>query len=224
MATDKNEKTKKETAKKPAKTAAKKTTEKKSTVKTVKKADVKKTETKKAAPKKDTAKKSAKTTAVMDTTMGVIEIELYPDKAPLTVKNFIDYVKSGFYDGLIFHRVIPSFMIQGGGFDENMNQKKPKAPIKIESDNGLSNDRGTIAMARTNDPHSATSQFFINVVDNPFLNFREASAQGYGYAVFGKVTKGLDVADKIAAVQTGSHDYFQDVPLEFIIIKSVTLK
>lgn len=221
MATDKSEKIKKETAKKPTKTAVKKPVEKKTAAK---KADTKKTESKKPAPKKETAKKAAKTTAVMDTNMGVMEIELYPDKAPVTVKNFIDYAKSGFYDGLIFHRVIPSFMIQGGGFDENMSQKDPKAPIKIESDNGLSNDRGTIAMARTNDPNSATSQFFINVVDNSFLNFREASAQGYGYAVFGKITKGLEVADKIAAVKTGRYDYFEDVPVEFIIIKSVTVK
>lgn len=207
MATEKKEKTKKETAKTPTT----KTAKKKPTVK-------------KAAPKKEVTKKSGKTLAVMDTSMGVMEIELYPDKAPITVKNFIDYASSGFYDGLIFHRVIPSFMIQGGGFDDQMRQKEPKAPIKIESDNGLPNDRGTLAMARTNDPNSATSQFFINVVDNSFLNFREASAQGYGYAVFGKIIKGMDVADKIAAVKTGSYDYFNDVPLDFIIIKSITVK
>ena len=173
------------------------------------------------------AKKTKNTTkpvVEVITNFGSIEIELNPKAAPITVKNFLDYVKDGFYDGLIFHRVIPNFMIQGGGFDTDMVQKEPNKPIKIESDNGLKNSRGTIAMARTQDPNSATSQFFINVVDNSFLNFREASIEGYGYAVFGKVIKGMEVADKIADVETGHYEYFSDVPKEFVIIEKITVK
>ena len=209
--------------KKPAKkTAAKKDTTKKDTAKkpAAKKETVKKT----AAPKKTTAKKADKAqeskniNIIMKTNIGDVKLELYPDKAPVTVENFVSYIKDKFFDGLIFHRVIDGFMIQGGGFDENLHQKETKAPIKIESDNGLKNDRGTIAMARTSDPNSATSQFFINLVDNNFLNFRSPDVHGYGYAVFGKVTEGMDVVDKIATVPTGSIGYMQDVPKYLIQI------
>ena len=132
--------------------------------------------------------------------------ELYPEKAPNTVNNFISLANKGFYDGLTFHRVIPGFMIQGGGLTARMQQKDTEAPIKNEADNGLKNDRGTIAMARTMDPHSATAQFFINLVDNDFLNFQAPSGNGWGYCVFGKVTEGMDVVDKIAAVKTDGND------------------
>lgn len=158
---------------------------------------------------------------LITTSMGDIEVELYPDKAPVTVKNFLDYVKSGYYDGLIFHRVIKGFMIQGGGFNADMKEKATNAPIKIESDNGLKNERGTLAMARTNVPDSATSQFFINHTDNPFLNFKAPTQAGYGYAVFGKVIKGMDVVDKIALEETGSKGPHQDVPTKAVIIKSI---
>ena len=172
---------------------------------------------------------SGKTAAVnprvlISTSMGDIEAELYPDKAPITVKNFLDYVKDGFYDGLIFHRVIKGFMIQGGGFDADMKERSDKAPIKIESNNGLTNERGTLAMARTQDPNSATSQFFINHADNPFLNYKAATIAGYGYAVFGKVIKGMDVVDKIALVETGKKGFYSDVPLTPVIIKSIKVK
>ncbi|MBQ3033155.1 MAG: peptidyl-prolyl cis-trans isomerase [Deferribacterales bacterium] len=160
---------------------------------------------------------------LMETNYGNIELELYPDKAPQTVKNFVSYAKDGHYDGLIFHRVIKDFMIQGGGFDENMKEKPTKAPIPNEAYNGLKNERGTIAMARTNDPHSATSQFFINHKTNSFLNYKAQTTAGWGYAVFGKVINGMDVVDKIAGVETGSLGYFQDVPTEKIIIKKVTV-
>ena len=181
------------------KTTSKKTTAKKNTAKksTIKKA----TTTKKATTKKVTTKKTTKKVAgvnvLMKTNIGDIKIELYPSKAPVTVENFLAYVKENFYDGLVFHRVIENFMIQGGGFDEGLNQKQTKAPIIIESDNGLKNDRGTIAMARTNVPNSATSQFFINHANNDFLNFRSKDEAGYGYAVFGKVIDGMDVVDNI---------------------------
>ena len=155
-----------------------------------------------------TAQAQTKTTKVLiDTSMGQIEAELYADKASITVTNFLEYVNSKFYDGLIFHRIIPGFMIQGGGMTSDMKEKETRNPIKIESDNGLKNMRGTLAMARTNDPNSATSQFFINLVDNNFLNFRSPDVTGYGYAVFGKVTDGMDVVDKIATVPTGSFGY-----------------
>lgn len=205
------------------KTAAKKTTTKKSTAKktTAKKTAEKTTKTPKAAK----AKKAESSTVniLMKTNIGDIELELYPDKAPITVENFVSYINDKFFDGLIFHRVIDGFMIQGGGFDDRLSQKQTKSPIKIESDNGLKNDRGTIAMARTNDPNSATSQFFINLVDNNFLNFRSPDVSGYGYAVFGKVTKGMDVVDKIGTVPTGSIGYMQDVPKYLIQIETITL-
>ena len=155
---------------------------------------------------------------VMDTSMGTIKIELYPDKAPQTVKNFLGYVDDKFYDGTVFHRVIPGFMIQGGGFEPGMKEKQTKSPIKNESDNGLANERGTIAMARTSDPDSATAQFFINVKDNPGLN---ASGGRPGYAVFGKVIDGMDVADKIVNVQTTTRGRNENVPETDVIIKSV---
>ena len=139
---------------------------------------------------------------LLETTSGDILVELYPDKAPETVANFLKYVDNGFYNNTIFHRVIPGFMIQGGGLTARMQQKDTEAPIKNEADNGLKNDRGTIAMARTMDPHSATAQFFINLVDNDFLNFQAPSGNGWGYCVFGKVTEGMDVVDKIAKVKT----------------------
>jgi cyclophilin family peptidyl-prolyl cis-trans isomerase len=157
---------------------------------------------------------------VMETSKGTIKIELFPDKAPETVKNFLSYVDDKFYDGTIFHRVIRGFMIQGGGFDPEMRQKQTKAPIKNEASNGLSNARGTIAMARTMDPDSATAQFYINVVDNPALDAANAR-DGVGYCVFGKVTEGMDVVDQIRAVQTGVRGGMRDVPVEPVAIKSV---
>ena len=158
---------------------------------------------------------------VMETSLGTIKIELLEDKAPITVKNFLEYVDDGYYDGTVFHRVIGNFMIQGGGFTPDMKQKDTKPPIKNEADNGLENKRGTLAMARTNVVDSATSQFFINVVDNEFLNHQEKSAQGYGYAVFGRVVEGMDVVDKIKTVSTTTKGFHQDVPEEPVIIKSV---
>ena len=161
----------------------------------------------------------------LETTLGDIVLELDEDKAPITVKNFIQYVRDGFYSDTIFHRVIDGFMIQGGGFDAEMHQKTTGPPIKNEADNGLSNQRGTIAMARTPDPHSAGSQFFINLKDNPFLDHKEKSAQGWGYCVFGKVVEGMDVVDKIKKVQTGRAGHHDDVPLEPVsIIKAVVLE
>ncbi len=154
----------------------------------------------------------------LTTTMGDIVLELNPEKAPITSANFEQYVKDGFYDGLIFHRVIDGFMIQGGGFDADMNQKETRQPIQNEADNGLANDKYTIAMARTQDPHSATGQFFINVKDNDFLNFRAPTLSGWGYTVFGKVVKGQDVVDAIAKVETGSRGYFDDVPKAAVVI------
>ncbi|MGD9327077.1 MAG: peptidylprolyl isomerase, partial [Desulfobacterales bacterium] len=138
----------------------------------------------------------------METSKGKFVIELYPEKAPDTVKNFLNYVDTKFYDGTIFHRVIPKFMIQGGGFTADMKRKSAGAPIKNEADNGLKNERGTIAMARTNDPHSATAQFFINTVNNDFLNHKSKTTQGWGYVVFGKVVTGMDVVDAISSVKT----------------------
>lgn len=149
---------------------------------------------------------------------GIICAELYPEIAPNTVRNFISLVKKGFYDGVIFHRVIPGFMIQGGGLTARMQQKDTSAPIKNEADNGLKNDRGTIAMARTMDPHSATAQFFINLVDNDFLNFQAPSGNGWGYCVFGRVTEGMDVVDKIAKVKTTTVGMYQDVPSDLVVI------
>jgi peptidyl-prolyl cis-trans isomerase B (cyclophilin B) len=160
---------------------------------------------------------------MMTTTVGPITIELDADSAPKTVENFLSYVADGFYDGTIFHRVIDNFMIQGGGFTADMEQKSTQAPIENEANNGLKNQRGTIAMARTQDPHSATAQFFINVQDNDFLNHTGENMQGWGYAVFGKVTDGEDVLDKIRGVQTGSQAGHQDVPVEPIIIESAAI-
>ncbi len=160
---------------------------------------------------------------LMTTTVGPMTLELDADNAPKTVENFMSYVSSGFYDGTIFHRVINNFMVQGGGFTADMEQKATLAPIENEANNGLKNARGTIAMARTQDPHSATAQFFINVQDNDFLNHTGENMQGWGYAVFGKVSDGEDVLDKIRCVQTGSQAGHQDVPVEPIIIESVTV-
>jgi len=154
---------------------------------------------------------------VMKTSFGSVTMELYPDKAPETVKNFLQYVNDKFYDGTIFHRVIANFMIQGGGMDTKNNKKATRAPIKNEAANGLKNTVGTVAMARTNEPNSATAQFFINVKDNGFLDFRDPSAQGIGYCVFGKVTAGMDVVEKIKAVPTGA----QDVPNTQVVIESI---
>ena len=160
---------------------------------------------------------------LMTTTVGPMTLELDADNAPKTVENFLSYVSSGFYDGTIFHRVINNFMVQGGGFTADMEQKETQAPIENEANNGLKNAQGTIAMARTQDPHSATAQFFINVQDNDFLNHTGENMQGWGYAVFGKVTEGDDVLDKIRAAQTGSQAGHQDVPVEPIIIESVAI-
>ena len=160
---------------------------------------------------------------LMTTTVGPMTLELDADNAPKTVENFLSYVSNGFYDGTIFHRVINNFMVQGGGFTADMEQKATEAPIENEANNGLKNAYGTIAMARTQDPHSATAQFFINVQDNDFLNHTGENMQGWGYAVFGKVTDGEEVLDKIRGVQTGSQAGHQDVPVEPIIIESVTL-
>ncbi len=159
----------------------------------------------------------------LETSLGEITLELYPDKAPATVANFLQYVKDGFFNGTIFHRVIPTFMIQGGGFDAQMNQKPTKAPIKNEADNGLKNEAYTVAMARTMDPNSATAQFFINVADNQFLNHTAKTPQGWGYAVFGKVVKGQDVVDKIKAVPTANKGMHQNVPVEPVTIIKATV-
>lgn len=160
---------------------------------------------------------------LMTTTVGPMTLELDQDKAPKTVANFLAYVENGFYNGTIFHRVINNFMIQGGGFDAQMSQKTTNAPIENEADNGLKNDRGSIAMARTQDPHSATAQFFINVQDNDFLNHSGKNMQGWGYAVFGRVIAGEDVLDKIRVVQTGNRAGHQDVPVEPILIESMAV-
>jgi peptidyl-prolyl cis-trans isomerase A (cyclophilin A) len=158
---------------------------------------------------------------LMQTSLGNIKLELFAAEAPLSVKNFLDYVKNGFYDGTVYHRVIPNFMIQGGGVTADMKQKPTGTPVKNEADNGLKNLRGTIAMARTMVVDSATAQFFINVVDNGALNHRDKTQQGYGYAVFGKVIEGMDVVDKIAAVKTGMQQGFRDVPETSVVIKSM---
>ena len=157
------------------------------------------------------------------TTVGQMTLELDADNAPKTVENFLAYASSGFYDGTIFHRVINNFMIHGGGFTTDMEQKPTQAPVDNEANNGLKNERGTIAMARTQDPHSATAQFFINVQDNDFLNHTGENMQGWGYTVFGKITQGEDVLDKIRCVQTGSQGGHQDVPTEPIIIESISV-
>ena len=163
------------------------------------------------------------TTVKMQTSKGTITIELNGEKAPNTVANFLTYVREGYYDGTIFHRVISNFMIQGGGFTADMEQKSTHNPIQNEANNGLGNEIGTIAMARTNDPHSATAQFFINVKDNDFLNFSSETQQGWGYAVFGKVTEGMDVVNAIKDVATTTKGPHQDVPAETITIEKVTV-
>jgi cyclophilin family peptidyl-prolyl cis-trans isomerase len=157
---------------------------------------------------------------VVKTSLGSFKVELYPDKAPITVKNFLSYVDDKFYDGTVFHRVIPNFMIQGGGFEPGMKEKKAKEPIKNESANGLSNTRGTLAMARTNVADSATAQFYVNVKDNDFLD-KVKAADGVGYCVFGKVVDGLDVVDKIKAVETGTRGIHRDVPVKDVVIESI---
>jgi peptidylprolyl isomerase/peptidyl-prolyl cis-trans isomerase A (cyclophilin A)/peptidyl-prolyl cis-trans isomerase B (cyclophilin B) len=160
----------------------------------------------------------------MATNKGNIEITLDSTKAPKTVANFVAYAKAGHYNGTVFHRVIDGFMIQGGGFDTKLSQKPTKAPIANEANNGLKNDAGTIAMARTADPNSATAQFFINVANNDFLNYKSPTPQGAGYAVFGKVTKGMDVVNRIAKTRTGSMNGMDDVPFEPIVIQKITIK
>lgn len=162
----------------------------------------------------------ANSKGVIKTNLGEIEFELYPDKAPKTVENFLSYVKDGFYNGTIFHRVIQDFMIQGGGFTKDMLQKRTKAPIENEASLDLKNEVGTLSMARTSEPHSATSQFFINTKDNSFLDFKSKTREGYGYAVFGKVTKGMSVVKKIEKVKTNTND----APLSPIIIEKIEIK
>ncbi|MBK8993327.1 MAG: peptidyl-prolyl cis-trans isomerase [Gammaproteobacteria bacterium] len=159
----------------------------------------------------------------LHTSMGDISLELDAEKAPKTVANFLQYARDGFYDGTIFHRVIDNFMIQGGGMTADMAQKQTRAPVDNEANNGLKNKTGTVAMARTNDPHSATAQFFINVADNAFLDHTAPTAQGWGYAVFGRVTAGMDVVEKIKAVATGNKGFHQDVPKEAVTIERVTV-
>jgi len=161
---------------------------------------------------------------VIKTNIGDIYVELYPDKAPKTVKNFLTYVKEGFYDGLIFHRVVKGFVIQGGGFDKDLKYKKPThPPVENESDNGLSNKRGTIAMARTSDPHSATTQFYINLADNSFLDYGK-NPKKWGYTVFGKVIKGMDVVDEISQVPVTNIGWMTNIPIKPVVIESVKLK
>lgn len=160
---------------------------------------------------------------LFNTNFGDIELELNQEKAPITVENFVNYVKSGHYNGTVFHRVINDFMIQGGGFDENMKQKPTNKEIQNEADNGLKNNKYTIAMARTMAPHSATSQFFINVKDNSFLDYKSSDLHGYGYAVFGQVTSGMDIVDKIKSVKTTKRNGHDDVPVDNVVIISATL-
>ena len=159
----------------------------------------------------------------LHTNMGVITLELDAEKAPLSTANFLEYVKSGHYNNTVFHRVIDGFMIQGGGFEPGLKQKPTQAPIKNEANNGLTNNAYTVAMARTSDPHSASAQFFINVKDNTFLNFSSESTQGWGYAVFGKVTDGKDVVDAIKKVKTGNKGMHQDVPVEDVILEKAEI-
>jgi len=172
---------------------------------------------------KNTTTTSKTTMVTLKTTLGDIQIELNAEKAPKTVENFLQYVKEGHYDGVIFHRVISNFMIQGGGFDADMQEKKSRGPIPNEANNGLTNDKYTLAMARTSEPHSASAQFFINTKDNDFLNFSSETQSGWGYAVFGKVTSGTEVVDQIEAVRTGQNGPYGDVPLEPVIIESATI-
>jgi cyclophilin family peptidyl-prolyl cis-trans isomerase len=186
--------------------------------------------TPKAAPKAPPASKAQSTSqatanpkVALDTTKGKIVIELYADKAPKTVKNFLAYVKAGHYNGTIFHRVIPGFMIQGGGFTPDLKEKPTRAPIPNEADNRVLNQRGTVAMARTPDPNSASAQFFINVANNASLNFRSKTPEGWGYAVFGNVVEGMDVVDAIVAVPTTTKGPYGDVPVEPVVIRKATV-
>jgi peptidyl-prolyl cis-trans isomerase B (cyclophilin B) len=158
----------------------------------------------------------------LKTTAGTIKLELDDAKAPESVRNFLEYVATGHYDGTVFHRVIPGFMLQGGGFEPGMKQKPTRAPIRNEATNGLKNRHYTVAMARTSDPHSATAQFFINATDNEFLDFKSESAQGWGYAVFGRVIEGIDVVDRIEKVRTGRKGFHDDVPLDDVVIETAT--
>jgi len=167
------------------------------------------------------AERKANPVVIMETSLGTMKIELWADKAPESVKNFLAYVDDKHYDGTIFHRVISNFMIQGGGFTPDMEQKDTKPPVKNEARSDVKNDKGTLAMARTSDVNSATAQFFINVKDNDFLNHRDETARGFGYCVFGKVIEGMDVVDKIKNVRTGTKGHYSDVPVEPVVIKSV---
>jgi cyclophilin family peptidyl-prolyl cis-trans isomerase len=176
-----------------------------------------------AAQAQSPAPAAANPKVALETTKGKIVIELYADKAPKTVKNFLDYVKAGHYNGTIFHRVIPGFMIQGGGFTADMTQKATRPPIQNEADNRLPNNRGTLAMARTSDPDSASAQFFINVANNASLNFRSKTVEGWGYAVFGQVVEGMDVADAIVAVPTTTKGPHQNVPVEPVVIRKASV-
>ncbi|MCM2679263.1 peptidylprolyl isomerase [Echinimonas agarilytica] len=157
---------------------------------------------------------------VLHTTFGDIKLKMFEDKAPITVANFLSYVKDGFYDNTIFHRVIDNFMVQGGGFSAGMEEKESNESIRNEANNGLSNKIGTVAMARTQDPHSASAQFFINVADNTFLDFKNESVQGWGYCVFAEVVEGMDVIERIKEVQTGNFGFHQDVPTEEVLVTS----
>ena len=159
----------------------------------------------------------------LKTSQGTVEVELYPEQAPKTVANFTQYVKDGFYDGTLFHRVIDGFMVQGGGFDRTFKEKPTRASIPNEANNGLKNEPGTLAMARTSDPNSASAQFFINVADNAFLNYRAPTTQGYGYAVFGRVVKGMHVVNRIAKSRTTRQGMYQDVPATPVLIEKATL-
>tara|TARA_B100001778_G_C18475985_1_gene578032 strand:+ start:105 stop:638 length:534 start_codon:yes stop_codon:yes gene_type:complete len=170
------------------------------------------------------AEMTTNTIIIIKTSSGDIKLELFDDKAPRTSENFKEYIKSGYFNGMIFHRVIKDFMIQGGGFTQDMQQKETMQPIQNEANNMVSNERGTIAMARTNDPHSASAQFFINLKDNEFLDFKSETVQGWGYCVFGKVLEGIEIVDKIAQVSTGSYGPHQDVPNDPIIIKEIVIE
>jgi peptidyl-prolyl cis-trans isomerase B (cyclophilin B) len=176
-----------------------------------------------AAPPAKAPEPAGNPRVLLETSKGNIVVELFADKAPKSTENFLQYVKSGFYNGTIFHRVIPDFMVQGGGFNPDMTQKPTKPPIQNEADNRVLNERGTLAMARTGDPHSATAQFFINHKNNGFLNHTGKTSQGWGYAVFGKVVEGMDVVDAIAAVKTGRKEGFDDVPVEAVILKKASV-
>jgi cyclophilin family peptidyl-prolyl cis-trans isomerase len=160
----------------------------------------------------------------LTTSLGKIELELYPEKAPKSVENFLRYVNDGHYNGTVFHRIISGFMVQGGGFDKAMVERSTRAPIANEANNGLKNEPGTLAMARTMDPHSATAQFFINVGNNGFLNHRAANVQGWGYAVFGRVTQGMDVVERMSRVRTTNRGMYQDVPMEAVVIEKAVVK